>query len=181
MTRLYALLPLCCLVLTACGGGGGGNGNPTTPNLPPQVTLPTSIAIDGPLLTLPIEASDPEGGPLTFAWRVISGPGIPRIDDAARPTPGVQFPLAGTYGFDVAVSDDDGHTTHALLDCVVSGADFTISVHLKNLTTSGAGVPVSLVWSDTSATAAEATSADDGWVVFPAAFGQPDDFRIVVH
>ena len=183
MSRSFTSFIACCLILSSCGSSGGGkdDGSQADPNLPPRVTLPASIAVDGPLYTLPVEAMDPEGDPLLYAWQVVTGPGVPRIDDAAAPTPSVQFPLAGIYRFEVAVSDDAGHTTHEQLECAVSGDDFTISVHVQTTTAASAGIPVSLVWSDTDTTAAEITSDGDGWAVFPAALGQPDDFRVVVH
>lgn len=185
MKRISVVLLACSLILTACGSGGAAKGDgddiQTDPNLPPRVTLPASISVEGSMYTLPIDASDPEGDPLLFTWQVMSGPGIPRINDATLPTPSVQFPLAGTYRFDVAVRDDAGHTTHEQLECVVSGNDFTITVHVQTTTASSMGIPVCLVWSDSDVIAAEVISDDDGMAEFPAALGEPDDFRIVVQ
>lgn len=62
-------LALGCLVLTACGGGGGGGGATQEPPVIP----PTLPAAQPPTVQISVQASDKNGIPLTYDWKVSEG------------------------------------------------------------------------------------------------------------
>ncbi|MBJ7332905.1 MAG: PKD domain-containing protein, partial [Solirubrobacteraceae bacterium] len=80
-------------------------------NRPPTATLtvsPTTVPTGSPV-SLSVAATDPDGGPLTYAWD-LDGDGA--YDDAATATvAGQTFARAGTRVLGVRVTDTDGGTT----------------------------------------------------------------------
>jgi hypothetical protein len=83
------------------------------PRFPPTVTCPGGVATTtGTRVTLTGSGSDPDGGPVTFAWSVVSRPAsssaVPSPANAAETgfTPDVE----GTYTLRLCVTDDEAET-----------------------------------------------------------------------
>lgn len=83
-------------------------------NNSPEITVPAYADNDD--ITLPdgtslhVEASDPDGDPLTYQWTKISGPGNVSFGSADAADTTVSFEVFGSYVLQVAVSDGTGTT-----------------------------------------------------------------------
>lgn len=78
-------------------------------NRPPTVTLPAQqLAEPGQRVTLVAEVNDPDGDPMTFAWRQRSGPPL-ALEDVESPSLSVSVPSAleeeTRFGLTLQVSD----------------------------------------------------------------------------
>jgi len=89
------------------GGGGGGNRPPISNPGPDRKVLSEIITLDGS------RSIDPQGLPITFAWRV-AGTKLATIDnpDAVRPTVRLLGGL-GVYIFELKVTNSNGLFTIA--------------------------------------------------------------------
>jgi hypothetical protein len=88
-------------------------------DLAPVVDTGAPIRVaPGQVATLGVDASDPEGGSLTYAWRQTAGEPV-QLLSADTATPWVVTADTGTLGFEVAVTDRYLHTTTADLTVTV--------------------------------------------------------------
>jgi len=87
------------------------------------VTLPAGV-------TVHVEASDPDGDPLTYAWAQQSGGGTASVATPAAADSGVTFSAAGGYVLRVTVSDDQGGSvTSDVSVTVISDVDARADVN----------------------------------------------------
>jgi hypothetical protein len=87
----------------------------------PQGLLPPKIfALPGKDLTLLGYATDPENNPLTVLWILASGPAAVSFSAPTALTTTVTFTTAGTYTFQLTVSDGTSTVTDSV---VVDGAE----------------------------------------------------------
>ena len=82
-------------------------------NLPPVADAGTArVTTPGTQVALPGAGTDPEGSPLTYSWRrspAAPGDGPPvELTGASSSTPTFTPPAAGSYGFELTVSDGAG-------------------------------------------------------------------------
>jgi hypothetical protein len=83
-------------------------------NKPPVAVVGQSISsIDGTAILSGSNSTDPEGFPLTFSWKQLSGPTTAAIASPAMANPIVSGMINGTYVFTLTVTDQGGLTSSA--------------------------------------------------------------------
>jgi hypothetical protein len=110
-----------------------GNANGVTLSRTASVTLQapptiTSISaaptpVNGTTTTLKVVASNAAGGTLTYAWKLTAAPSgapLPTIGTPSAASSGVTFYRAGTYTFQVTVTNQKGSTTTATVTVTVN-------------------------------------------------------------
>ena len=118
-------------VVTSAGTGspnrllyvGTSSGDPTSPgttppptNTPPVISSYTKTCSGTDVCNFAVNASDPEGDPLTYTWSgVLNAPSVSSIN--------VRFSGGGTYTIGVTVSDGNGGSASRseTVTCTVSG------------------------------------------------------------
>ena len=112
------------ITLAACGGGGSSAPPPPPPppaNVAPSAALTASAASvrEGRDFTLDASgSSDPDGDPLSYSYRVVSGPDAD-LSGASGATPTVTAPgvdADGTLTVEVTISDGRGGSDTATVD-----------------------------------------------------------------
>lgn len=179
------------LLLTACGGGGGGGGDGSSTgggtggggaNTAPEVSAGADRTIAVSSIGLEGTASDADGDPLDYRWRLIESASVGPVHIAGErsPTPTVSFPLVGDYVLELRV--DDGSTSSTdRVRVRVDGSDalgFSGTVHDDDVAVDS--VAVTLRWTPV-ATALLTTSSDgSGAWSFAGLKGDPDEFVVDV-
>jgi K319-like protein len=83
-------------------------------NKPPVAVVGPSIAsVDGTAVLSGSNSTDPEGLPLTFSWKQLSGPTTAAIASPTMSNPLVTGMINGTYVFTLTVTDQSGLTSSA--------------------------------------------------------------------
>ncbi|MBI4866589.1 MAG: hypothetical protein HY816_06530 [Candidatus Wallbacteria bacterium] len=77
------------------------------------VTTGAQLILDGG------DSSDPDGDPLTYAWRLESGPATPQVTGTATRRLGFKASEPGVYTFELAVTDDRSATARDLVSVTV--------------------------------------------------------------
>lgn len=122
-----------------------------------EITLPTSSA------TLEGSGSDPDGTIVSYAWLKISGPSGGTVTSPSSATTGVTALQAGTYVYQLTVTDNGGLTGVDFMQVLVNpepivlptadaGIDQTIqlpvnSANVTGVATMGSGTSVVTTWS----------------------------------
>lgn len=140
-------------------------------NVPPTVTVGANQTITLPTssVTLVATASDPDGSIATYAWTKISGPAGGTISTPAAATTNVTgYTNAGTYIYQVVVTDNQGATGSTTTQITVNaaippnqppvvnaGANQTITLPVNSVTQAGSatdpdGTVVSYQWTKIS-------------------------------
>lgn len=142
------LFHISCKKEYSCEGCIGGNKPPIANAGPDQtILLPTdSVTLDGSA------SSDPDGTISSFQWIKISGPASFTINSSAATRTVVKNLGAGTYQFELKVTDNSGlsakDTMRVIVDAVVTtnhspvanaGADQTITLPVNTVTLDGSG------------------------------------------
>lgn len=133
------------------------------------ITLPTSAT------TLTGSGNDPDGNITAFGWTRISGPNTPTIVTPSGASTAVNGMIAGTYQFQLEVTDNQSATGTDIVQVIVSnspnvaptagaGPDQTIQLPVNSVSLTGSGNDsdgsiVSYSWTKTSGPAATITSA----------------------
>jgi ribosomal protein L14 len=109
------------------------------------ITLPTnSVSLDG------TKSADPDGTIASYKWSEVSGPSAATITSGTTATPTVSSLVAGTYIFQLIVTDNSGATSTAQVKVIVNpavnippvanaGADQTITLPVNSVTLDGTG------------------------------------------
>ncbi|MFM7837939.1 MAG: PKD domain-containing protein, partial [Chitinophagaceae bacterium] len=139
------------------------------------ITLPNSS------VTLTGSGSDPEGGPLTYLWTKISGPATGTIASPTSASSAVtNLSLAGTYVFQLSVSDNKGSITSDQVSITVNEAPAS-----STLTLIGWGASWKYQDSGSNLGTAWTASAfnDAAWLSGPAqlGYGDGDEATIVKY
>lgn len=83
---------------------------PATTNQPPTLSVSASVQVTKTgVITLISDAKDPEGGTLTYKWRWVSGPVQAVITNPSSAITTTNTLPAGTYTFELEVSDNSGN------------------------------------------------------------------------
>ena len=139
------------------------------------ITLPTnSVSLDG------TKSTDPDGTIASYAWSQVSGPSTATITNGTTASPTISSLVAGTYIFQLTVTDNSGATSTAQVKVTVNaaanvnpianaGANQSITLPLDSVLLDGSssvdpnGTIVSYSWAKisgpTSGTIVNATSA----------------------
>ncbi|RYY52512.1 MAG: T9SS type A sorting domain-containing protein [Chitinophagaceae bacterium] len=149
---------------------GGTAAPPPPPNVAPVVNAGTDKTITLPVSSVALlaTATDADGTIKTYRWSRVSGPTAHTFSNAGIANPTVSGLTAGTYTFQVTVTDDDGATASDQVNVIVkpatvprpvanvapvvnAGADQTItlpanSVKLSATATDNDGTVVSYKW-----------------------------------
>ena len=156
--------------------------NPAVANQPPVANAGASQTITLPINSASLngtQSSDPNGTITSYVWTEISGPSTATITGASTATPTVSSLIAGTYIFQLLVTDNNGLTGTAQVNIIVNpisnqppvanaGANQTITLPVNSVALDGSaskdsgGTIVSFKWAQTSgpsqATIATSTS-----------------------
>jgi hypothetical protein len=93
----------------AASGGVSGTASVSIQALPPVITQPASSSqnpVTGTQATLKVQASDPNGTNLTYAWSAAqTNPATASLNNPSSNQTNVTFTQAGTYTFTVTVTD----------------------------------------------------------------------------
>ncbi|MDR3711586.1 MAG: PKD domain-containing protein [Puia sp.] len=119
-------------------------------NQPPVANAGSSQTITLPVSTVTLNGSqsyDPDGTIVSYSWEKISGPGAITITNSNTATPGVVGLQAGTYVFQLTVTDNDGATSTSQVTIIVNAA---------------AAVPVAMAGNDTTIAAPATTATLNG-------------------
>lgn len=176
-------------VLTVSDGRGGSSSASVTvtvvpatqSNLPPSANAGAGQTVTtGTPVVLAGSASDPDGDPITYAWNRTGGTGpAVALSDPAVPTPSFIPPQAGTYSFELGVSDGRGGSATASVTVQAvdapppnrpptagAGADQTVArgapVTLSGSATDPDGDAVAYSWARTGGTGATVVLSDAG-------------------
>jgi len=133
---------------------------------PQIITLPVdSVLLNG------TSSSDPDGTITSYSWSQVSGPSTATITGGATAKPTMSGLIAGTYVFQLTVTDNDGATSNAQVNITVlaaadqppvanAGADQTITLPTSTVNLDGSasydpdGTIASYSWTKTSGTGA---------------------------
>jgi uncharacterized lipoprotein NlpE involved in copper resistance len=108
--------------------------------LPPVITQPASSnqnPVTGNQTQLQVQASDPQGGNLTYTWSVASQPAgatTPTFNNANSNNTNVTFYRAGNYTFIVKVADAAGLTATSSVNVAVVQTLSNLSITPGNVT-----------------------------------------------
>ena len=98
-----------------------------------------SVSLDGSA------SSDPDGNPLTFSWRQVSGPSA-ALSDAATATPQFTAPAVGPSGaelvFELTVTDPDGLSSADTVSIMINDALAPVAAFTWSPDPQTAGAPV---------------------------------------
>lgn len=127
--RRFATLSLVGLSLSACGGGRSGPDDQSSVNQPPVVTVKPGSTETFELLatSVGVEASDPDGDPLTYEWKQAAGTPVD-MGSGKEATFSFSAPkVAGneTLSFTVSVSDGTD-TVKKNIDLLVKEAETVV-------------------------------------------------------
>lgn len=121
----------------------GGTNTPPTANAGPNQSITgTSVSLNGS------SSTDPDGTITTYAWTRVSGPNTPTIVSPGSANTNVTGLIAGTYVFDLTVTDDDGATGSDQVQITVqpnqppvanAGPNQTITLPTSSTTVNGSG------------------------------------------
>jgi hypothetical protein len=138
------------------------------PNEPPVVSAGNSQTITLPIssVTLKGTATDLTGTITSYAWTLVSGPGTPTISTGTALTTGVTGLVAGTYVFQLKVSDNNNLSASATVSVLVNPApnqppvvsagssqSITLPINSAELTgtaTDSTGIITSSSWTENS-------------------------------
>lgn len=112
-------------------GSGGGNQPPVSVPVatPSTITLPTSsVTLSGS------GSSDPDGTISSYAWSKISGPGSGTITNPTSVSTTVTGLTAGTYVYQLLVTDNGGATNSATVTVTVNATGGKIAAGFINTT-----------------------------------------------
>ncbi len=129
----------------ATSGSMTGTATVTVTVLPPVITQPASSnqnPVTGTQAQLQVQASDPEGAILSYAWSVTSEPGgatAPTFNNANSNITNVAFSQAGSYTFAVTVTDSLGLTASSSVTVTVNQTLMSISVSPGSVTLADKG------------------------------------------
>jgi len=103
-----------CILLGACRPDGEGDGT-SGANRPPVASAGTDrVVVENTLVTLNGSSTDPDGGPLRYAWTQIGGPSVEILDatlvQATFMAPDVAPGSPVDLAFRLTVTDDQGAT-----------------------------------------------------------------------
>ncbi len=124
----------------ATSGGITGTATVTVQALPPVITQPASSnqnPVTGTQTQLQVQASDPQGANLTYAWSVTSQPAgarAPAFNNANNNNTNVTFSQAGSYTFAVTVTDSLGLSATSSVTVTVVQTLTSLSVTPGNVT-----------------------------------------------
>jgi lysophospholipase L1-like esterase/dienelactone hydrolase len=128
-------------------------------NYPPVAKAGTDLTITLPVSSVRLDGTasyDPENSPLTYSWTKISGPSPYTIDNSSSASPLVSGLVAGTYSFELTVSDTNGYTGKDTVDIKV------INPNPNTLPVASAGNDISILLPQTSVTLNASSSYDQG-------------------
>ncbi len=143
------------LTVTDNGGATGSDSVTVTvnpaPNQPPVANAGSSKTITLPVSSTSLDGTgsyDPDGTIASYSWVELSGPSTATITGASTATPTVSALIAGTYTFQLTVTDNDGATSTAQVNVIVNsaanvnpianaGANQTITLPLDSVTVNG--------------------------------------------
>ncbi|MGV3768275.1 MAG: PKD domain-containing protein, partial [Chitinophagaceae bacterium] len=94
-------------------------------NIPPVVVLQQTIRIQLPVSEAILDgsgSSDPEGKPLVFAWKQVSGPAEAAIATPEKSATKVLGLIPGEYVFELLVTDEKGATATGMVKVVVANS-----------------------------------------------------------
>jgi hypothetical protein len=129
----------------ATSGGISGTASVTIQALPPVITQQASstpTTVTGTQTALKVQASDPNGASLTYAWAVASQPvgsTTPTFDNASSSQPNATFYQSGSYTFAVTVRDTLGLSVTSTTGqvTVVQTASTSLSISPASVTLVG--------------------------------------------
>jgi dienelactone hydrolase len=123
-----------------------------TPNKVPVARAGNDISITLPLNNVQLDgrsSSDPDGAISTYAWKKVSGPAGGAVSSPSSGTTQVTSLQAGTYAFELTVTDDDGATASDRVSVTVApepandlplakaGSDITITLPVSSTQLNG--------------------------------------------
>ncbi|WP_276485222.1 PKD domain-containing protein [Paraflavitalea pollutisoli] len=122
------------------------------------LTLPTNSAtLDGTAST------DPDGTISGYAWSWVSGPTQYNLSNAGAATTQVSNLVAGTYSFNLTVTDNEGKTASATIKVVVNNA---APVNKAPIANAGADIAITLPTNSTALNGSASSDPDGtitGW------------------
>lgn len=102
LSRLAAVLCVVIPLIFSCRRNGAQNKPPLANAGPPQtVTLPAAITVTG-------SGTDADGYIAAYLWSQVSGPNAATITNAGSATTNITGTIAGSYIFQLMVTDEDG-------------------------------------------------------------------------
>lgn len=140
--------------------------NPAPVNQPPVAKAGTDITITLPVNNTTLDgtaSTDPDGTIVGYSWTWISGPTQYTLNNSGTASTGLGDLIAGTYAFQLTVTDNGGQTGKDTVQVIVNPAP---AVNQPPAASAGADISLNLPTNNTTLNGAASSDADGnitGW------------------
>ena len=108
------------------------NPEPSIPNQPPVANAGNNVTIVTPVSSVNLNGTtsfDPDGTIVNYYWKQVSGPSISNVSNSGTTTPTASGLVAGSYVFQLIVTDNDGATgSDQVIVTVIKGVSVTVTI-----------------------------------------------------